>query len=58
MCVVDDVTQVIRAMYSSPPRHGAEIAQLILSDADLFTAWKVRSCFFTSHTFVCVGVRV
>ena len=28
-------------MYSSPPRHGAEIAQLILSDSQLFAAWKV-----------------
>lgn len=38
---------MIRAMYSSPPRHGAEIAQLILSDRELFDAWKVLS--FVSH---------
>lgn len=35
--------QVIRAMYSSPPRHGAEIAELVLSDPQLFREWKVRS---------------
>jgi aspartate/tyrosine/aromatic aminotransferase len=34
--------QVIRAMYSSPPRHGAEIAELVLSDPQLFQEWKVR----------------
>jgi hypothetical protein len=33
--------QVIRAMYSSPPRHGAEIAELVLSDPQLFRDWKV-----------------
>ncbi len=29
-------------MYSSPPRHGAEIAELVLSDPQLYDAWKVR----------------
>lgn len=38
--VESQLKQVIRAMYSSPPRHGAEIAQLILSDTILFEAWK------------------
>lgn len=29
-------------MYSSPPRHGAEIAELVLSDPQLFQDWKVQ----------------
>lgn len=29
-------------MYSSPPRHGAEIAELVLSEPQLYDAWKVR----------------
>jgi hypothetical protein len=41
--------QVIRAMYSSPPRHGAEIAELVLSDPQLFQEWKVRCVLL----FVC-----
>ena len=28
-------------MYSSPPRHGAELAELVLSDERLFADWKV-----------------
>lgn len=40
--VESQLKQVIRAMYSSPPRHGAEIAELVLSDPQLFREWKVE----------------
>jgi aspartate/tyrosine/aromatic aminotransferase len=29
-------------MYSSPPKHGAAIVTTILSDPELYAAWKVR----------------
>ena len=32
--------QVIRAMYSSPPGHGAAIATAVLSDKALFREWE------------------
>ena len=32
--------QVIRAMYSSPPGHGAAIATAVLSDQALFREWE------------------
>lgn len=31
---------IIRAMYSSPPKHGAVIAAKILGDADMFAEWE------------------
>jgi aspartate aminotransferase len=40
--VESQLKQVIRAMYSSPPRHGAEIAELVLSDPQLYDAWKAE----------------
>lgn len=40
--VESQLKRVVRAMYSSPPRHGAEIAGLILNDPALFAAWKVE----------------
>lgn len=33
--------QVIRPMYSNPPKHGAEIVTAILSDQQLYSQWKV-----------------
>lgn len=33
---------VIRAMYSSPPKHGAAIVAAILSDPALFAEWRVE----------------
>ena len=33
--------QTARAMYSSPPKHGAAIVTTILSDPELYAAWKV-----------------
>jgi aspartate/tyrosine/aromatic aminotransferase len=35
---------VIRPMYSSPPGHGAHIVERILSNPQLFEAWKVLIC--------------
>ena len=32
--------QVIRAMYSSPPGHGAAIATAVLSNLALFSEWE------------------
>lgn len=34
--------QVIRPMYSNPPKHGAEIVTAILSDQQLYNQWKVK----------------
>nr|AIT70252.1 aspartate aminotransferase [Dumontia simplex] len=31
---------IIRAMYSSPPLHGARVAAMILADPDLFAEWE------------------
>ena len=35
--------QVIRPMYSSPPRHGAAIVVEILSNPQLYREWRVRT---------------
>jgi aspartate/tyrosine/aromatic aminotransferase len=40
--VGSQVKQVIRPMYSSPPRHGAAIASVILGDAALYDEWCVE----------------
>lgn len=40
--VESQLKQVIRPMYSSPPRAGAAIACLVLSDPQLFAEWKVE----------------
>lgn len=50
--IVSTWPQVIRAMYSSPPRHGAEIAELVLSDPQLFRDWKV--CAARLSTPLCL----
>eukprot|EP01024_Parvocaulis_polyphysoides_P026797 TRINITY_DN24383_c0_g2_i1.p2 TRINITY_DN24383_c0_g2~~TRINITY_DN24383_c0_g2_i1.p2 ORF type:complete len:208 (-),score=19.46 TRINITY_DN24383_c0_g2_i1:295-918(-) len=38
--VESQLKQVIRPMYSNPPRHGAEIVATILKNPDLFEEWK------------------
>ena len=35
--------QVIRPMFSSPPRHGAAIVVEILSNPQLYAEWRVRT---------------
>ncbi len=53
--IADDLAmvQVIRPMYSNPPRHGAAIVTAILSDPELYSQWKV-SIFGVQHCpFVC-----
>ena len=52
--IADDLAmvQVIRPMYSNPPRHGAAIVTAILSDPELYSQWKV-STFGVQH-FLCV----
>ena len=40
--------QVIRPMYSNPPKHGSAIVTTILSDKELFGQWKV-SCVLACH---------
>lgn len=40
--VESQVKGVIRAMYSSPPKHGAAIVSVILSDPTLFAEWRVE----------------
>jgi hypothetical protein len=57
--LADDVAmvQVIRPMYSNPPRHGAAIVTAILSDPELYSQWKV-SIFGVQHCpFVCPCLR-
>lgn len=34
--------QVIRPMFSNPPRHGAAIVVRVLSDPALYADWRVR----------------
>ncbi|KAL6770488.1 AST1 [Auxenochlorella protothecoides x Auxenochlorella symbiontica] len=40
--VESQLKRVIRAMYSNPPRHGAEIVAAILSDPELYALWKAE----------------
>uniref|UniRef100_A0A061SBP2 Aspartate aminotransferase n=1 Tax=Tetraselmis sp. GSL018 TaxID=582737 RepID=A0A061SBP2_9CHLO len=40
--VESQLKSIIRALYSSPPRHGAAIAEKVLSNADLFEEWKTE----------------
>ena len=40
--VESQVKSVIRAMYSSPPKHGAAIVTEILSSPELFAEWRVE----------------
>eukprot|EP00516_Mucochytrium_quahogii_P008459 CAMPEP_0203758780 /NCGR_PEP_ID=MMETSP0098-20131031/11631_1 /ASSEMBLY_ACC=CAM_ASM_000208 /TAXON_ID=96639 /ORGANISM=" , Strain NY0313808BC1" /LENGTH=404 /DNA_ID=CAMNT_0050651375 /DNA_START=80 /DNA_END=1294 /DNA_ORIENTATION=- len=40
--VISQLELVVRAMYSNPPRHGAAIAALILTDPVLLAEWKVE----------------
>ncbi|CAN8064849.1 unnamed protein product [Agarophyton chilense] len=40
--VRSQLKQLIRAMYSSPPLHGARIAAAILSDEDAFRKWELE----------------
>ena len=35
--------QVIRPMFSNPPRHGAAIVVEVLSDPRLYAEWRVRA---------------
>lgn len=49
-CVI--CMQVIRPMYSNPPRHGAAIVTAILSDPELYSQWKVlRFAIHQGFTF-------
>ena len=43
--------QVIRPLYSNPPRHGAAIVVAILSDPQLYKQWRVRLSHLTSYIF-------
>ena len=40
--VLSQLKIVIRAMYSNPPKHGAGIAGLILSNEELYKEWKAE----------------
>lgn len=35
--------QVIRPMFSNPPRHGAAIVVTVLQDPELYSLWRVRA---------------
>ncbi len=52
--IADDLAmvQVIRPMYSNPPRHGAAIVTAILSDPQLYSQWKVST--FGVEQCLCV----
>ena len=45
--------QVIRPMYSNPPKHGSAIVTTILSDRELFSQWKVR-CVLACPSLQCL----
>lgn len=34
-----NLCKIVRAMYSSPPAHGARIASLVLNTPELYTEW-------------------
>mmetsp|Transcript_18753 Transcript_18753/g.36742 ORF Transcript_18753/g.36742 Transcript_18753/m.36742 type:complete len:404 (+) Transcript_18753:184-1395(+) len=40
--VISQLELVARAMYSNPPKHGAAIASLILTDPELHKEWRVE----------------
>jgi len=40
--VMSQLSIVIRANYSNPPKHGAAVASMILNDATLLAEWKVE----------------
>lgn len=40
--VLSQLKIVVRAMYSNPPKHGAAIAAMILSNEDLYNEWKTE----------------
>ena len=40
--VESQLRSTVRAMYSSPPKHGAAIVATILNDPALFAAWRVE----------------
>ena len=40
--VESQLRSTVRAMYSSPPKHGAAIVSTILNDPALFAAWRVE----------------
>ena len=42
--------QVIRPMFSNPPRHGAAIVVEVLSDPRLYAEWRVRASPITAGT--------
>ena len=50
-------------MYSNPPRHGAEIVSVILTDDQLYSQWKVRIRLINHHcgkpvaSMYCIYVR-
>ena len=46
--------QVIRPMYSSPPRHGAAIVVEILSNPQLYREWRV--CMLSFLSKLCSGL--
>jgi len=45
--------QVIRPMYSNPPRHGAAIVTAILSDPELYSQWKVSTSGVQHRLCMC-----
>lgn len=40
--VRSQLKQLARSLYSNPPRHGAEVAVLVLSQPALRAKWEVR----------------
>ena len=40
--VLSQLRVTARTMYSNPPKHGAAVAALVLTDPDLFAQWKVE----------------
>lgn len=41
-CVLSQLKMVVRPMYSSPPKHGAELVVKILGNPEYFEAWQVE----------------
>lgn len=53
--VRSQLKQLARLLYSNPPRHGAEVAVLVLSQPALRAAWEVCWMYYT---YMCTSLQV
>lgn len=56
--VRSQLKQLARLLYSNPPRHGAEVAVLVLSQPELRGVWEVRGGVAPLEAFLACSVRL